>query len=232
MECLLEVHKYWQQHRTQRIERKLVAGSGPQSCSDRGGPSEAYIGGDLAIFKFFDNRIFQEELRGINAVLTPSACSEREFMLALQYTNNRMMNWVACRHLPIEERYAGPQYFGHRLDKDRLQFVPLSFQVASKPIVRTRASAPGWLCCDLCEKWRRVDADSLQIWDNRSYFENQIEKASQLLSRMDSGMHRRLVKSVVQRHTEHRVFTLLDLQDIFDDVPDDEEFDASVSFNI
>ena len=81
MECLLEVHKYWQQHRTQRIERKLVAGSGPQSCSDRGGPSEAYIGGDLAIFKFFDNRIFQEELRGINAVLTPSACSEREFML-------------------------------------------------------------------------------------------------------------------------------------------------------
>ena len=57
MECLQEVHKYWQQHRTQRIERKVVAGSGPQSCADRGEQSEAYIGGELSIFKFFDNRI-------------------------------------------------------------------------------------------------------------------------------------------------------------------------------
>ena len=95
MECLQEVHKYWQQHRTQRIERQLVAGSGPQSCADRGAPLEAYIGSELAVFKHFDNRNFQEELRGISAVLTPSACSEKDFMLALQYTNNRMMNWVA-----------------------------------------------------------------------------------------------------------------------------------------
>ena len=103
MECLQEVHKYWQQHRTQRIERQLVAGSGPQSCTDRGEASEAYIGGELAVFKFFDNRIFQEELRGISAVLTPSACSEKDFMLALRYTNNRMMNWVACRTFPVNE---------------------------------------------------------------------------------------------------------------------------------
>ena len=124
MECLQEVHRYWQQHRTHRIERKLVAGSGPHSCADRGEPSESYIGGELSIFKFFDDRIFQEELRGINAALTPSACSEKDFMLALQYTNNRMMNWVACRTLPVNERYAGPQFFGHRLEKERVEFVP------------------------------------------------------------------------------------------------------------
>ena len=84
-------------------------------------------------------------------------------MLALQYTNNRMMNWVACRTLPMDERYAGPQFYGHRLDKDRVQFVPSAFKATSTPIVRTRASEPGWLCCDVCAKWRRVDVDSLQI---------------------------------------------------------------------
>ena len=127
------------------------------------GPLEDYVGGDLSVFNFYDSRVFQDKLRGVNPKATPSACSEKAFMLGLQYTNNRMMNWVACRSLPIDERYAGPQYFRHRLQKDRLDFIPSSFTSTSAPCVRPRTTSPGWLCCDVCEKWRRVDADSLRI---------------------------------------------------------------------
>ena len=166
LECLHGVHNYWQRQRSQCLARKIEIGMGPQSLMDRHGPLEAYVGGDLLVFKFFDARFFQEELRGISSVATPSSCDEKSFMLALQYTNNRMMNWVACRSLPMEERYAGPQYFGHRLHKKRVEFIPASFSRTDAPTLRPRSTAPGWLCCDVCEKWRRVDADSLKVWDN------------------------------------------------------------------
>ena len=170
MECLQGVHRFWQQRRSQRLQRRIEAGKGPKSIADRNGPLEDYVGGDLSVFKFYDSRVFQEELRGINPQATPSASSEKEFMLALQYTNNRMMNWVACRSLPIDERYAGPQYFCHRLHNDRLIFVPSSFISIVSPTVRSRTTSPGWLCCDVCEKLRRVDAESLRIWDNLFFF--------------------------------------------------------------
>ena len=166
LECLQGVHKHWQRQRSQRLARGIVAGMGPKTLDDRHGPLEAYVGGDVLVFKFFDARVFQEELRGIIPEATPSSCSEKTFMLALQYTNNRMMNWVACRSLPIDERYAGPQSFGHRLNKDRVDFIPSSFLSTNAPTVRPRSMSPGWLCCDVCEKWRRVDADSLRVWDN------------------------------------------------------------------
>ena len=113
-------------------------------------------------------------------------------MLALQYTNNRMMNWVACRSLPMEERYAGPQYVGHRLHKTRVDFIPSSFSCTDAPTLRQRSTAPGWLCCDVCEKWRRVDADSLKVWDNRFFVEGQVVQATRLLQRMNAGFHARL----------------------------------------
>ena len=125
---------------------------------------------DLAVFKLFDARVFEESFRGITPEATPSSCSEKTFMLALHYTKNRMTNCMACRSLPMDERYAGPQYFGHRLHKDRVDFIPPSFSCTNAPTVRPRSISPGWLCCDVCEKWRRVDADSLKVWDNRFSF--------------------------------------------------------------
>ena len=166
------------------------------------------------MFKFFDARVFQEELRGITPEATPISGSEKTFMLALQYTNNRMMNWVACRSLPIDERYAGPQYFGHRLHKDRLDFIPSSFSSTDAPTVRPRSISPGWLFCDVCEKWRRVDADSLKVWDNRFFLEGQVVQASRLLQKIDSGFHKRLKEVVRQRHVQNKVFNLSDLRSL------------------
>ena len=41
------------------------------------GPLESYNGADITVFKFFDARIFQEELRGINPMATPGYSSEK-----------------------------------------------------------------------------------------------------------------------------------------------------------
>ena len=60
LECLHGVHNYWQRQRSQRLARKIEVGMGPQSLMDRHGPLEAYVGGDLLVFKFFDARSFQE----------------------------------------------------------------------------------------------------------------------------------------------------------------------------
>ena len=116
MECLRAVHDYWRKHLTQRKTRQVVRGCGPKDNTQRGTEQEAYVADNLRAFKFFDARVFQEELRGESPGATPSSASERIFMLALQYTNNRMMNWSACRSLPPEEHYAGPQYYEHRFE--------------------------------------------------------------------------------------------------------------------
>ena len=151
-------------------------------------------------------------------------------MLALQYTNNRMMNWVACRSLPIHERYAGPQYFGHRLLKNRLDFIPSTFSSTGAPTVRPRSTSPGWLCCDVCEKWRRVDADSLRVWDNRFYFEGRVVEASRLLQNTDSGFHKRLTEAVLQRHIQKEEFNLSDLRAYASDEVDELEEQGAATF--
>jgi hypothetical protein len=51
----------FQRQRSQRLARKIVAGMGPETLVDRHGPLEAYVGGDLLVFKFFDARVFQEK---------------------------------------------------------------------------------------------------------------------------------------------------------------------------
>ena len=151
-------------------------------------------------------------------------------MLALQYTNNRMMNWVACRSLPIHERYSGPQYFGHRLSKNRLDFIPSSFLSTSVPTVRPRSTSPGWLCCDVCEKWRRVDADSLRVWDNRFFFEGGVVEASRVIQNTDSGFHKRLTEAVRQCCVQKKHFDLSDLREYASDEVDELEEQGAARF--
>ena len=128
MECLRAVRDYWKQHVTRRNVRQIIRGSSPRDVTQRQTAVEDYVGDHIRAFKYFDARVFQEELRGLHPSATPSSASERVFSLALQYTNNRMANWSACRSLPIEEQYAGPQYVGHRLSQDRLEFVASAFR--------------------------------------------------------------------------------------------------------
>ena len=214
MECLRALHDYWRKHLTQRKARQVVRGSGPKDNSQRSTEQEAYVGDNLRAFKFFDARVFQEELRGVHPQATPSFASEKTFMLALQYTNNRMTNWAVCRSLPAEEHYAGPQYYDHRFAHDRIAFAPKAFRSSGAPTVRPRTSCPGWLCCSVesCGKWRRVDADSLRIWDNRFFFEREVEEAAQFLSRTDSGFHKRLETQVQKQVEKNKPLTLAQLE--------------------
>ena len=121
------VHDYWRKHLTQRKSRKLIRGSRPENITNRASPLEDYVGENLCVFKYYDYKIFIEELRGLHPQATPSSACEQQFVKALQYTNNRMTNWTACRSLPIDEHYAGPQYYCHRFSKERVNFIPKDF---------------------------------------------------------------------------------------------------------
>lgn len=127
VECLQDVHQFCEQCRSQRLQRELEAGYGPKSIANRKGPLEVYVAGHLSVFKFDDSRLIQEELRGVNPQAIPSASSENKFRLALQSENTRMMNWVACWSLPIDERHAVSSHFGNYLHHDRVNFAPSSF---------------------------------------------------------------------------------------------------------
>ena len=63
---------------------------GQKTLVDRHGPFEI-VGGHLLVFKFVHASMFQKK-NGITPEATPSSCAEKTFMLALQCTNNRMMN--------------------------------------------------------------------------------------------------------------------------------------------
>ena len=69
----------------------------------------------------------------------------------------------------------------------------------------------------MCEKWRRVDADSLRVWDIRFFFEGQVVQASRLLHKTDSGFHKRLKEVVGQRHVQSESFNLSDLREFVSD---------------
>jgi len=83
--------------------------------------------------------------------------------------------------------------------------------------------SPGWLCCDVCEKWRRVDADSLNVWDNRFFFEGHVVAATRLLQKTESGFHKRLKEEVLQRHVQNTLFTLSDLREFTSNEADELE---------
>ena len=84
----------------------------------------------------------------------------------------------------------------------------------------------------MCEKWRRVDADSLKVWDNRLFFEGHVVEATRLLQTIDSGFHTRLKECVCQRHEEHTLFKLSDLREFTLDEEDELEEHGAAMFKL
>ena len=84
----------------------------------------------------------------------------------------------------------------------------------------------------MCEKWRRVDADSLKVWDNRFFFEGQVVQATRLLQRMNAGFHARLKTFVCERHEQQEIFTLAELRayTLEEEVETEEHGDAMFTF--
>ena len=148
--------------------------AGPQGLADRGSEREGYTGNYLRAFKLYHRDVFCDELRGLRPDLRPETATEREFMDALAATNARLMQWSMYRGVAASSVWcSGPKCFPHRLDVDRLRFVPPA--VASEPAARCKPADledVGWLCCGVsgCSRWRRVDRDTLRVFSNRIFF--------------------------------------------------------------
>ena len=76
-----------------------------------------------------------------------------------------------------------------------------------------------------------MDADSLRIWDNRTFFSRQLGEARAFLSRSYPNFSHRLTAAVRKTSTSHDAFTLADLQDFLTDVlSDDERSECTFTF--
>ncbi len=103
IECFRGVHDYCAHHGSERVRRQLVPRSGPQTVVDRHTVSVDYMGGCNHVFRYFHVDVFAEELRCFRGDLRPETAPGRDFVLAVQHTHNRMMNWNVCRQLSAFE---------------------------------------------------------------------------------------------------------------------------------
>ncbi len=128
--------------------------------------------GDTAhVHRYYHFCVFREELCGIRADLRPLSASERDFVTALELTNNRVTNWGLCRCFSDEDCFGGPQAFRDRRDAVKLHHVPTPLQAGMRARTTSRRDdAPGWLQCSVCNLWRRVDGKTLAVWDNCVFF--------------------------------------------------------------
>ena len=70
----------------------------------------------------------------------------------------------------------------------------------------------------------------MQIWENRTYFERNIQNAGVMLNRMNGGFHRRLKARVLKCHADNVDFTLSDLENFLLDNLEVPDVDNAVSF--
>ena len=191
LECLFTTHEYFRRHVSVRRRRLLKEGSGPQTLDDRHSATENYLGGRPEVSRYCHFDVFCEELRGLHGDLRLETACEKDFVLALQYTNNRMTNWNRCRRMSDAQCFGGPQAFPQRLDHETLTHVPSEFAIVAAEVAADKRGQPGWLQCSECDRWRRVDGPSAGIWDNSSFCDGVVRKAvDQLDVSRPSLMHR------------------------------------------
>ena len=75
-----------------------------------------------------------------------------------------------------------------------------------------------------------MDADSLRIWDNRTFFERHVHEAADFLQRSDQGFHARLKAVVRERAVSREFFTLAHLQEFATEEAEDEDERAKCIF--
>ena len=143
-----------------------------------------YMGEIVRVYRYYHHAIFSDELRAIGVDLTPTTSCERHFIVALERTNGRMANWSICRRLADSECFQGPQSYADRFTVARMQYEPPSLQAEHRGHrSRSTSHRHGWLQCGdaACNKWRRVDAASMAVWDNQIYFGHMIASQARRL---------------------------------------------------
>ena len=111
VECLHQVNEYFRKHPSVRVTMNLEPYKGPQCLEDRANKDRIDYLGDPLVYKYYDKRVFESELRCIDPALYFERASERQLEQALQNTSRTIFDSWAKRS--VVDEYRGPQNAVH-----------------------------------------------------------------------------------------------------------------------
>ena len=136
---------------------------GPEDVSERDTPKALYSG-EPTRYKNYSYRLLCYFVTQLQPGATPMTCTEAVFEDALRQTNERCHAFF--RGLPSAAHYQGPQCFSERRHAAKVVFDPC--QMPSAPRTRQSYSDRSFLvlqcCAEGCEKWRRVDSATYNLF--------------------------------------------------------------------
>ena len=188
-DALINAKAYFRMHAAKRQEWQIEAFKGPQSIDDRHTEREEYTGRYVSQFKFYSWSRFCYALRSLRPGATVDDTTEREFMMALERTSASMKNWTVTRNFTQASQYKGPQSFSHKHDEPRLKF-----DLDSPVTGNSRGVDADFpfqvLKCDICHKYRRVDASTYGVFENRGFLYEEVQgQALSMLREYPSMLH-------------------------------------------
>ena len=168
------VHTYFYKHPAYRVSWNLQRHMGPQTLDDRHNEEKLnYVGAPL-VHKFYDRGISNEELRGLDNILSVETARDRQFEEALRRTSFRISSAWSKRTITSE--FQGPQQYAHRFCIQRIHFSLDDTFVPRRGL--DEKTCITWLQCDSCEKWRRVDVQTMKTYSNDTFLEVQENDAA------------------------------------------------------
>jgi len=167
------VNRYYQCHASYRTNWPLSAGKGPQGASDRHDPERVNYIGTPRRHKYYSFSIFHVELGNLRVGATPHNATELEFDMALRLTSARGANTAVVRNYQ-RPPFSGPQSI---VQRDQIDILELEPRIRRSGVINPGGTR-GFdeVQCHICDKWRRVDEETLRLFQNRILLRQQFCK--------------------------------------------------------
>ena len=126
------------------------------------------------LHKYFSFTLFCRELHVLREGATPANATEREFELALSRTSASCANLFAARNMANSYHYKGPQSWSHRQAPEKMKVEPE--HAPQRPLLSEKRATGkfGGLVCSLCDKTRRVDASTFNVFHNDTWLSESV----------------------------------------------------------
>ena len=157
---------------------------------------------------------FYEELRGLDNTLSPETATERQFEEGLRRTSFRISSAWSKRTITSE--FQGPQQYAQRFSIQRVHFSLDDTFVPRQGL--DDKTCINWLLCDSCQKWRRVDVQTMKTYSNDTFHGGARERRCNDLEAKVPSLTPFLTAFLRQRklETKHFILTQTNLAEAFE----------------
>ena len=192
--ALHSIDRYFKMNESQQTAWGLLPRRGPQSSAERHDPTKLNYLGAPRRYQYFSRLIFDRELQAIRDAASLDDVTEEEFQMALHRTAAVAVNHQVTRSYGTP--FAGPQSLFQRHDAALMQMEPgprAGGHAGSTPEFL-------WLQCDACDRQRRVDQATFDLFHNATWNADAKARRRQDLLEAHPTLERRLRTWLVDRH--------------------------------